>query len=409
MTKSSRSLTAWSLFLGIALLQAGVGLQRPLLGLRAEAAGFGALTASLVMTAYYAGFILGTRYTGKLLSEVGHIRTFAGLASTASSIVLFQGLWVNPVAWGVCRLVFGFCVAALYVVAESWLNDVATNENRGRLLSSYMVLAVGATMVGQYSVGLSSTAGFTLFAVASVLVSMSLVPIALSRRSSVPTSIPEPLTFRALYSIVPTGLVVCCFTGMTIGSLVGIGPIYGAYQGWSALQIANFVGAPLVGSLMFQIPLGRLSDRVPRRGVMTVASAGAASLCFVLTFLNGTDGLSLVCLVLMGGLAYPTYSMSVAYTNDWVNAEQRIAAAALLVRVHGIGSLIGPLVTGLILTRSVKGFFYFPFCVFLVLTLYLLYRIYAHDAPTVDEQTEFQPFPLRASRMVVSMLYRRRH
>ena len=100
MAKSSRSLTAWALFLGIALLQAGVGLQRPLLGLRAEDAGFGALTASLVMTAYYAGFILGTRYTGKLLSEVGHIRTFAGLASTASSIVLFQGLWGNPVTWG---------------------------------------------------------------------------------------------------------------------------------------------------------------------------------------------------------------------------------------------------------------------------------------------------------------------
>lgn len=408
MRQSSRSLTTWSLFLGIALLQAGVGLQRPLLGLRAEAAGFGALTASLVMTAYYAGFILGTQYTGKLLREVGHIRTFAGLASTASSIVLFQGLWVAPLSWGISRLVFGFCVAALYVVAESWLNDVATNETRGRLLSSYMVIAVGSTMIGQYSVGLSSTAGFTLFAVASVLVSMSLVPIALSRRAAAPSSIPEPLTFRTLYSIVPTGLIVCSFTGMTIGSLVGIGPIYGAYQGWSALQIANFVGAPLVGSLILQIPLGRLSDRVPRRGVMTAASAGAASLCFALTFLNGTSGLSLVCLAMMGGLAFPLYSMSVAYTNDWVNAEQRIAASALLVRVHGIGSLIGPLVTGLILTQSAKVFFYFPFFVFFALTLYLLYRIYAHDAPTVDEQSEFQPFPLRASRMVVSMLYRRR-
>ena len=383
-------------------------MQRPLLGLRAEAAGFGALTASLVMTAYYAGFILGTRYTGKLLSEVGHIRTFAGLASTASSIVLFQGLWVSPLTWGLCRLVFGFCIAALYIVTESWLNDVATNETRGNLLSSYMVIAVGSTMVGQYSVGISSTAGFTLFAVASVLVSMSLVPIALSSRSSAPTSIPEPLTFRTLYSIVPTGLVVCCFTGMTIGSLVGIGPIYGAYQGWSALQIANFVGAPLFGSLILQIPLGRLSDRVPRRGVMTFASAGAAALCFALAFLNGTSGVSLLCLVLMGGLAFPLYSMSVSYTIDWGKAEERIAASALLVRVHGIGSLIGPLVTGLILTRSVTAFFYFPFFVFLVLTLYLLYRIYAHEAPSVDEQSKFQPFPLRASRMVVSMLYRRR-
>tara|TARA_B100000579_G_scaffold342184_1_gene294212 strand:+ start:274 stop:702 length:429 start_codon:yes stop_codon:yes gene_type:complete len=141
---------------------------------------------------------------------------------------------------------------------------------------------------------------------------------------------------------------------------------------------------------------------------MTFASAGAAVLCFALAFLNGTSGLSLLCLVLMGGLAFPLYSISVAYTNDWVKAEQRIAASALLVRVHGIGSLIGPLVTGLILTRSVTAFFYFPFFVFLVLTLYLLYRIYAHEAPSVDEQSKFQPFPLRASRMVVSMLYRRR-
>ena len=316
VTQTTTSFNTWSLFLGIALLQAGVGLQRPLLGLRAEDAGFASVTAALVMSAYYAGFLLGTRYIGRLLSEVGHIRTFAGLASTASSIVLLQGLWISPIPWGICRLIFGICTAALYVVAESWLNDVTTNQDRGRVLSVYMVVAVGATTIGQYSVAFASTAGFTLFAIASVLVSMALVPVALSRRSTAPTVVPQPVTFRKLYSVVPTGLIVCWLTGMTLGSFIGIGPIYGAYQGWTPLQIANFVGAPLLGSLIFQIPLGRLSDRVPRRGVMTFASAGAAGLCLLLAFLDGTDSVSIVCLFLMGGLALPLYSMSVAYTND---------------------------------------------------------------------------------------------
>ena len=156
MTTTRPLITAWSLFLGIALLQAGVGLQRPLLGLRAEVEGFAPITTSLVMTAYYAGFVLGTRYVGKILDAVGHIRTFAGLASLASTIVLVQGLWVNPWSWGLCRLTFGVCVAALYVVAESWLNDFADNSNRGGLLSSYMVVAVAATMLGQYSIGLAA-------------------------------------------------------------------------------------------------------------------------------------------------------------------------------------------------------------------------------------------------------------
>ena len=170
MTKHSITSSTWSLFLGIALLQAGVGLQRPLLGLRAENAGFSTLTASLVMTLYYAGFIVGTRFVGKALAKVGHIRTFAGLASTASSIVLLQGLWISPISWGLCRLTFGMCCAALYVVAESWLNDLATNESRGRILSVYTVIAVFHwprrhkwfhSLCGRVSDGLNGTCAYS--------------------------------------------------------------------------------------------------------------------------------------------------------------------------------------------------------------------------------------------------------
>ena len=408
MTKRTITANGWSLFLGIALLQAGVGLQRPLLGLRAEDAGFSTLTASLVMTLYYAGFIVGTRFVGHALAKVGHIRTFAGLASTASSIVLLQGLWISPISWGLCRLTFGVCCAALYVVAESWLNDLATNESRGRILSVYTVIAVGATMGGQYSIGFAATSGFTLFAVASVMVSMALVPIALSSRTAPPVAVPEPFSLRALYSIVPTGIVVCFLSGMSLGIIIGLGPVYGAANGWGAIQIANFVGAPLLGSVLLQIPLGRLSDRLPRRSVLTAASAGAAAMSFVMLTINGSGLVPMVCLALMGGMAFPIYSITVAYINDWLRTEQMTGAAALLVRVHGVGAFVGPLLATPAMSASLKMYFCIPAVIFVVMTGYLIYRIFLHDAPSVEDQGRFQPFPLRASRMVVALLYRRR-
>ena len=408
MTKRPINSNAWSLFLGIALLQAGVGLQRPLLGLRAEDAGFSTLTASLVMTLYYAGFIVGTRFVGHALAKVGHIRTFAGLASTASSIVLLQGLWISPISWGLCRLTFGVCCAALYVVAESWLNDLATNESRGRILSVYTVIAVGATLGGQYSVGFATTSGFTLFAVASVMVSMALVPIALSSRTAPPVAVPEPFTLRALYSIVPTGIVVCFLSGMSLGIIIGLGPVYGAANGWGAIRIANFVGAPLLGSVLLQIPIGRLSDRLPRRGVLTAASAAAATICFLMLAIKEDGLVSMVCLALMGGMAFPIYSITVAYINDWLRTEQMTGAAALLVRVHGVGAFVGPLLATPAMGTSLKMYFCIPAMIFVVMTGYLMYRIFLHNAPSVEEQTRFQPFPLRASRMVVALLYRRR-
>ena len=299
-------------------------------------------------------------------------------------------------------------MAALYVVAESWLNDFADNSNRGGLLSSYMVIAVAATMLGQYSIGLATVTEFTLFAVASILVSMSLVPVALSKRAAAPTGIPEPITFSRLHSVVPTGLVICGLSGMTLGTLVGLGPVYGSTQGWTPVQIANFVGAPLAGSVVLQIPLGRLSDRVPRRGVMMICALGATASCLVVSQLDGRNLTSLLCLFLLGGLALPLYSMSVAYTNDWLQQQERTAAAALLIRVHGLGSFLGPLIAGLLLGIDIKAYFYFPLITFATMTLYLLYRVIFHSAPALEKQTPFIPFPLRASRMVSEMFSRDR-
>ena len=132
-------------------------------------------------------------------------------------------------------------------------------------------------------------------------------------------------------------------------------------------------------------------------------------MCFITAQLNGTDATSLGCLFLLGGLALPLYSMSVAYTNDWLQPGERTSAAALLVRIHGVGSFLGPLLAGLIIGTNLKIYFYFPLFSFLIMSLYLFYRIFFHKAPALEEQTPFIPFPLRASRMVTKMFSRNGH
>ena len=183
---SSTAAKTWALFAGISLISFGSGLSGVLLGVRAESEGFGTTVAGLVMTSYFVGFLAGTRYVEHALVSVGHIRVFAALASLASSVLLLQVIWIHPVSWALLRFLFGLCIAGLFVVAESWLNDLATNATRGRILAVYMVVTMASMAGGQLLINSADPSGFVLFAVGSVLVSMALVPITLSASSAPP-------------------------------------------------------------------------------------------------------------------------------------------------------------------------------------------------------------------------------
>ncbi|MEZ5165797.1 MAG: hypothetical protein R2695_04635 [Acidimicrobiales bacterium] len=204
----SPALAVRGLFAGIALLMVGNGLQGSLLGLRAESAGFSLVVTGVVMGLYFAGFLAGGRLAPRLLTGVGHIRVFAALASTASSAVLVHAVLVSPLSWGLMRFTTGMCMAGLYIVCESWLNELATNETRGRLLSMYMVVMMGGMTVGQFLLDVADTDGFVLFALASILVSLSLVPVTLYEAGNPPVRRHEGLSVREVHRRVPVGAVV---------------------------------------------------------------------------------------------------------------------------------------------------------------------------------------------------------
>ncbi|MEM9653294.1 MAG: MFS transporter [Actinomycetota bacterium] len=406
---SNTAAASWALFTGIALLMLGNGLQGSLLGIRSEYEGFSTAATGVVMTAYFVGFLAGSRAAIRALTTVGHIRVFAALASMASTATLVHALTITPVTWALMRFTTGLCMAGLYVVAESWINDLATNKTRGRLLALYMVVTMGGVAGGQFLLNLADPRGFELFVIASVLVSLSLVPTSLSGRSAPPTRVPEPMSISELFSIVPTGLTISALVGMAHGSLLGMGAVYAARAGLAPSQIAIFMGAPMVGGVVLQFPIGTLSDRVPRRGVMFAVAIGATVSAALLLVAEPAGWVSYLLMFLVGGFSFPLYSLGIAYTNDWIRPEQATGASSSLVTTNGVGAVVGPLLSaGLIVTLGTDMFFVALIVTHGAIAAYLAYRIAFRDALPLSRQGRFQPVSSRASTVIATLASRRR-
>lgn len=405
----SAAVASWALFTGIALLMVGNGLQGSLLGIRSEVEGFSTGATGAVMTCYFIGFLAGSRTATKALASVGHIRVFAALASMASTATLVHALTITPITWGLMRFTTGLCMAGLYIVFESWINDLATNATRGRLLAAYMVVTMGGIAAGQFLLNLADPRGFELFVIASVLVSLSLVPVALSGRSAPPTRTPEPMSFRELAGIVPTGLFVATLVGTAHGSLLGMGAVYATRAGLTPAQIAVFMGAPMAGGVILQFPIGILSDRVSRRAVMLAVALAAVAASSLMLVAEAGSIPSYGLMFVIGGFSFPLYSLGIAYTNDWIKPEQAMGASSVLVTMNGIGAIVGPVAAaGMILFLGNQMYFVTLVVTHGAIAGYLAYRIVSRDALPTARQGRFLPVPARASATAIGTLARRR-
>lgn len=411
MASAGRSIASpiasmWALFLGVALMMLGNGLQATLLGVRSSLEDFDTAVIGAIQTAYYAGFLLGSRFTMRALGRVGHIRVFAALASMASTAALMHVVFINAPTWFAMRLVTGFCMAGLYVVAESWLNDQTPPEARGRTLSIYMVVTMGALTGGQFLLNVADPGGFELFIIASVLVSLSLVPMALFEARAPAFAVSKALPIRELWAIVPSGVVTMFLSGAAAATLFGIGPVYATRVGMSTKDISLFISASVIGATIFQLPIGSLSDRLPRRSVIIAVAAGAtAASVYGVSTNGGFPGL--VAMFAIGATSFPIYSLAIAYTNDWVESDQRVGSSALLVMVNGVGAVSGPFITSLLM-RNFSNAMYFWVLAALhgVIVVYLLYRVMVMDAKPIEEQSKYRALPARSS--VVAAVFGRR-
>ena len=394
--------SAWALLLGIALIMLGNGLQSTLLGVRATLEGFGTAITGLVMTAYFVGFVSGSVIVPRLLANVGHVRVFAALASLASGAALVHTVFVTPLSWGLIRVATGFCFAGLYVVAESWINEAATNKTRGQLLSVYMIMVLGGTGSGQLLMNLSDPRSFELFVLVSVLISFALIPITLSVGRAPPFEAPEPIGIRALFRASPLGVAGAFLIGIAHSALFAMGPVFATEIGLDVERIALFIAVALFGGLLLQWPIGWLSDRFDRRRVI-VAIAWVAATASIVAGVGGIDSYTVLiaATALLGGMSMPLYSLCGAHTNDHLTPRQIVAASATLVLVGGDRTHHGSAARDSAdEAAGPQGIFWLLTLMHACIGAYGLFRMMRREPVPLDEQRTYDPVSFRTSPIV---------
>jgi len=390
MWHSMRSV--FSLLLSFGLLLVANGMFATLLGLRSKLEGFSTETVGFVMAGFFIGLLLGATYAVRVVAAVGHIRGFAAFASIMSISVLGHVLWIEPVVWFVFRVVAGFCMAGMVMVVESWLNERASNENRGRILSIYMMTNYLGSGIGQFMVTIEDPARFQLFAIASIVFSLALVPILLTRASAPAPSSPQRMKFRDLYGVSPIGVIGTVCAGMVNSSINGMGPVFAKESGLSVLGVSTFMACMILGGMALQFPIGRLSDHFNRRTILMVAAFLTALASVGVIWATGQPPIWLYASgAIFGAFCYTVYPLCSAQVNDLADPGKLVQVSAGLLFAYGVGASVGPIIAAQMMGRfGPEGMFMSNAALAGSLAVFTMYRMMARDR-SKKSKTTFMP------------------
>ncbi|MCI0400535.1 MAG: MFS transporter [Gammaproteobacteria bacterium] len=393
-----------TLLLGMGILLGGNGMLGTLLGVRAGLEGFPDAVTGAIMSAYFLAFIIGTFFCPAMIRRVGHVRAFAAMAAVQSAAAITHALVVQPVVWGVLRIITGVCMVGIFMVMESWLNVLAPNEQRGRIFAVYVTVNLTAMAIGQSFILVGDPRGVVPFALVSILLSLSLVPVALTGVGEPPPVDVPHTDIQELYAISPLGFFGTLTSGLCMGAFWGMGAVFAYGIGLSNAEIAAFMSATIVGGALLQFPIGRFSDRHDRRIVLTVACFAAAAFA-LLTFAAAKIsqlGL-LISAFLYGGFAFSLYSLSISHVNDHLAPAEVLNATSGLLLIYGIGATVGPAAAGLLMDalgpRTLLVYFA---AVLALLGLFGVYRMRVGPPISTESQGPFVPM-VRTSQAVLEM------
>lgn len=337
----------FSLLLSYGLLLLANGLFNSLLGLRATLEGVSTSWLGFIMASYFLGLLLGGLFAGRIVARVGHIRAFAVFASLMSTTALLHPLFLEVNYWMLLRLVSGFCMAGLIIVTESWLNDATPSHQRGGVLSSYMMVNYMAAGCGQFLLNVGDVGQFELFSLASIIFSLALIPVLLTKQSAPTIAADSKLSFDLLAQVGPLAMLGVFVAGASNASVHAFAPVYALEVLGDTRLIPQFTATLLISGLLLQWPLGRLSDRIGRGWLMMfVPICISISAIFVILATNYAPDLIWYAVACYGAFLFTLYSIAVALINDIVGPELRVKIAGAILIVYGLGAISGPIVVG---------------------------------------------------------------
>ena len=384
-----------SLLRGTAFLLAASGLHGLLLPLRGQEEGFSTASLGLLGTAWAGGFVTGCFFAPRLVRKVGHVRAFGAFAATGAIIALLTGLMINAPVWILLRAGTGFTMAGAFMVIESWLNERATNENRGTVFGLYMMVTYASIMAGQMIVAVGDVTQASLFMVAGIFFCCSLIPTAISAAATPKPLQDVSLDLKGLYTNSPVSSVGCLLIGVANGAWGTLGAVYGARIGISTAEIALMMSLVVVAGAAMQMPVGRLSDKTDRRYVLAGASLGSALFALLIFLVTPRTAVFVIAMTAAyGALAYTLYSLAVAHANDHAKPEDFVKVSGGLLLLYGFGTMIGP-VLGAVLMGSLRpeSLFLATACAHAGLAVYTVVRVSKRAPVPVEDRDAFKSLP----------------
>ena len=370
-------INSWALFTGFGLIMLAHALQGTLLNINAVLFNFTDFEIGYVFSGYFLGYLFSSIQCPKLIKNVGHIRVFAAFASLGSIAILLHWVVVNPIAWLIFRMITGFSFAAIYIVCESWLNDRADNNSRGQLIGFYMIVLYFSNCGGVLLVNLSPTSEAYLYILISLLISVALVPILLTKKPAPDISTPKFISLKELFLKSPMAFVGSFAIGLIYSALFGLMGVFGAKIGLSVFQISimffvnTFIGA------VFQYPVGKISDKFDRRTILFVLNIIAiASLIFAFLFGPSSFYILLIFIAIHSAVSLPYYAVVISHMNDFLEKEEIISGSSTLTLVNALGMVMGPLLASLFMAYfGAYGYFVYMIVIYCLVAPYNYARI----------------------------------
>ncbi len=398
---------SWALFIGIGVMMIAHGLQMQVMGIRSVLEDFSVFTTGIFMSGYYVGYFVGSRTTPNFVSKVGHIRVFAAFASLASLSALIAVVYVNPLMWTISRFITGISLVSCYVVTESWLNDRATNKNRGQLLSAYMMVIYFGLAIGMLLLNVSKPEDYEPFILVSILLSLALVPILLTKRPAPKFKKIETISIKDLYKISPLGSLSSFFTGIIHAAFFSLISVYATLAKFTLVETSILLFIATIAGVIGQGPIGYFSDTFDRRKVIVITTFGSSFLAFV-SILTSNDPIQniyymdefafrkiifFIAVGLYSSLCLPLFSLNLAHTNDFVPKSKFVAAGGGLQFIFGVGAISGPILCSVFMEWfGLNGLFIFLIFAHAIIGGFGLYRMKVRDTVENPDST-FTPVP----------------
>jgi MFS family permease len=394
---------SWALFLGMGLIMLAHGYQGSLLGVRAVQEEFSLVATGFMLSGYYVGYFIGAKTIPGIILRVGHIRVFAAFASIASIVVLMHSIFIHPFTWFILRVITGVCMVSIYTIAESWLNDRASNKNRGSVLSIYMIVLYGSMGIGMFFLNFSKPENFQPFILVSLFMSLALIPILLTKRKAPTFKKITGMSLKELYKTSPLGMVGSLFYGTVQSALFSLLAVYAASMNFTIFEISVVTFLLAISGAIAQFPIGKLSDRFDRRLVIIYTTFGSAffALCAILAsgqmYLPGELGTSkkwfYIFLILFSFCSLPMFAIIFAHTNDFIPKEKFVAAGASLQFAFGLGAMSGPFLCSILMNFiGSNGYFIFLIIFHSIIGIFAIHRIKIRSTKE-NPDSLFTPMP----------------